>query len=180
MQTASEAGGGISVPATREIFLKFFCGSNNISPAELEMVTDQLNSFTVFLSLAARLPEVCYNQLCIFHHIQIESKGLNSCKFSRGWPQGQNSDRAQRSGAKHRVRCADAASASEPWKYWGLQFIGLSLSLYFMPVFSGHEVGPRVCPLSWQLLNLLASAAFQREIKTTEWTKFCEFVKISA
>lgn len=119
MQTASETGGGISVPAMREIFLKFFCGSNNISRAELEMVMDQLNSFPFFLSLTAQLPEVCYNQLCIFCHVQSESKGLNSCKFSGGWLQAQNSDGAQRAGAKHSFRCANAAFTSKPLEILG-------------------------------------------------------------
>lgn len=108
-----------------------FCGSNYISQAELEMVMDQLNSFTFFLSLTARLPEVCYNQLWFFCHIQIESKCLNSCKFSWAWLQAQNSDGAQRAGAKHSFRCANAASASKPWKYWGLQFTGLNLSEFY-------------------------------------------------
>lgn len=115
--------------------LEAFCSSNTISQAELEMVMDQLNSFTFFLSLRAWLPEVCYNQLCIFCHVQIESKGLSSCKFSRGWLQVQNADGAQKAGAKHSARCANAGSASKLWKYWGLQFIGLSPSLNFMPVF---------------------------------------------
>lgn len=105
MQTASEVGAAIPVPATREIFWKIFCSSNDILRAELEVVTDQLSSFAFFLPLTARLSELCYNQLCLFGHVEIGSKGLKSCKRSRGWLRAQNSGGAQRAG----VRCADAS-----------------------------------------------------------------------
>lgn len=38
-------------------------------------------SLSFFLSLAAQLPELCYNQLCGFCHPEIESKGLKSYVF---------------------------------------------------------------------------------------------------
>lgn len=92
-------------------------------------------SFTL-LSLAVRLPEVCSNQLCILCHVQMESEGLESSVFSWGWLQVQDSDGAQRAGAKHSIRGANAASASKPCKdlvpeglqvqYWELQFAPVS------------------------------------------------------
>lgn len=110
-----------------------FCHSNNTSQDELEMVMDQLNSFSFFLpvisSTAARAllqpalwflsprdrkqrsEELCFPRAGFKCKIQTELREL-----------GQNS-------------ASGVQMPSSPGNIGGLQFIGLSLSVNFTPVF---------------------------------------------